>query len=198
MHGLVVFLVLVPASLVFYAIWGHLPGEAETEKKNEPHGQLWRAEGLERNLTHPTRTLPHQLGRRGHQKPSESQQEWPPEQAAGRGGPGQAHGALFGSADQTGWRPRRKVGSPDVLSSSWPRLPKPGRLGRRAPGGRERPGLASRAPAPGSGSGSGASRPGAGAGSSGSRGRPVAIATGEEEQAWPPRRRAGGGGREST
>lgn len=31
-HGLVVFLVLVPASLVFYAIWGHLPGEAETEK----------------------------------------------------------------------------------------------------------------------------------------------------------------------
>lgn len=32
MHGLVVFLVLVPASLVFYAIGGHLPGEAETEK----------------------------------------------------------------------------------------------------------------------------------------------------------------------
>lgn len=32
MHGLVVFLVLVPASLVFYAIRGHLPGEAEKEK----------------------------------------------------------------------------------------------------------------------------------------------------------------------
>lgn len=39
MLGLVVFLVLVPASLVFHAIWGHLPGEAETEK-NEAESAL--------------------------------------------------------------------------------------------------------------------------------------------------------------
>lgn len=32
-HGLVVFLVLVPASLVFYAIWGHLPGEGEDREE---------------------------------------------------------------------------------------------------------------------------------------------------------------------
>lgn len=81
MTGFVVFLVLVPACLVFNAIWGH------------------------------------RLGLSCHQEPAESQQEWPPGQAAGRGGRRQAHGGLSGSADQIGWRPGRKVGSPDVLSS---------------------------------------------------------------------------------
>lgn len=66
MQRLVVFLVRVPASLVFYAIWGH------------------------------------QLGLRGHQEPAESQQEWSPDQAAGRGGPRQAHGGLSGRLTRPG------------------------------------------------------------------------------------------------
>lgn len=65
MLGLVVFLVLVPASLVFYAIWGH------------------------------------QLGLSCHQDPAESQQKWPPDQAAGRG-PRQAHGGLSGRLTRPG------------------------------------------------------------------------------------------------
>lgn len=115
MLGLVVFLVLVPASLVFYAIWGHLPGEAETEK-NEAGSAL--------------------EGRRAREKPGPSHLV-PPSPAGAERPPGARRipagvvprpgrrerrpqaGAWrpFGSADQTGWRPRRKVGSPDVLSS---------------------------------------------------------------------------------
>lgn len=53
MIGLVVFLVLVPARLVFSAIWAHLPGEAETEKNEAGTGQLWRAVGLQRSLPRP-------------------------------------------------------------------------------------------------------------------------------------------------
>lgn len=65
MLGLVVFLVLVPARLVFYAIWGH------------------------------------RLGLRRRQDTAESQQKWPPGQAAGRG-PRQAHGGLLGRLTRPG------------------------------------------------------------------------------------------------
>lgn len=116
-----------------------------------------------------------------------------------------AHGRRMAASRPVGQSARRveaweEAGRPASPGQRWQQPPEPrawDRAGLTCPGGPAAgPGLASRAPAPGSGSGSGASRP-SGRGQ-GALGAEAAVAIGEEEQAWLPRCRAGGGGREST
>lgn len=99
---------------------GTFQGEAETE--NKAGSALW-AEGLERSLPRPSFSPgPSHLAPpspAGAELPSGSRRV--PAEVAPRPGrrerPQAGAWRPFGSADQTGWRPGRKVGSPDVLSS---------------------------------------------------------------------------------
>lgn len=210
MLGLVVLLFPVLARLVLRVVWGRLQGEMEVGGELS-RGHQGRAEGLEGGLPRPrfpSRVCPHPPVRA---PPSSVGPGMLPGDCRGPGRVAPRPGRRGRRPTAGAWRPVGQsarwveawgVGGRPARPGQWWQRPPPSpgsgtRLGLTCPWGRAPgPGLASRAPRAGLRKWEW-SKPASGRGQ-GALGAEAAVAIGEEEQAWPPRCRAGGGGREST